>query len=336
MKGPMDKMEKKCLLASVTLHAFLVLVVLVGSAFIIPKTTPPFTDPVRMIPSILIDQALSGGGGNPDKPRTKEVQKGNSLLPPVPVAEKSTPKPEIKVAHHEPTPEPPKVRAEPVKPKSEKKVEKAEKPTPKDKVPKETAATKPSKTPSKLPTKDPKVAPLELTPVVRSSESKKKKAEEAARAAAEKERAEEDARQARIMARQVAETDARLASLLRKTAERVQAGFSDGTVVDPGGDGAAAYAPYGAFIKAIYDEEWKTSRSAFNEDYSTTVQITVSRDGRVLKALIVQRSGNPVMDKSVQKALDTVKTLPPFPEASKDSERVFMIDFNLKAKKLTG
>ena len=38
----------------------------------------------------------------------------------------------------------------------------------------------------------------------------------------------------------------------------------------------------------------------------------------------------------VQRAMDAVKKLPPFPESIKDSERSFTIEFNLKAKRLLG
>jgi TonB family protein len=58
----------------------------------------------------------------------------------------------------------------------------------------------------------------------------------------------------------------------------------------------------------------------------------VARDGRIIRATIVDRSGNRVLDLSVQKALDSVTKLPPFPEGSRDDQRTFTIDFNLKAK----
>jgi TonB family protein len=333
MKGPMDKMEKKCLLASVTLHAFLVIVVLVGSAFIIPKSTPPFSDPVRMIPSKLIDEAMSGGGGNPNVPRTDDVKKGNTTVAQPPVAETPAPvKHEIK-----PTPPPPPApKPEPVKPKAEKpKVEK-EKVASKEKLPKEPTPTKPSKTESKVPVKDAKNAPLELKPVVRDNDSKRK-AEESKRIAEQKSRADAEAREAREAAKKWSETNAKLAKALGKAADHLEEGFANGTKVDVApGPGGEAYANYGAFVQAIYDDAWDIFRDLASNDFATTVKVTIARDGTVTAARIVQRSGNPAMDKSVQKALDKVKFVHPFPEGSTDRERSFTIEFNLKAKRLYG
>ncbi|MDB6030045.1 MAG: putative TonB family protein [Verrucomicrobiales bacterium] len=331
----MEKMEKKCLLASVTLHAFLVIVVLVGSAFIIPKTTPPFNDPVRMIPSKLIDEALSGGGGNPNAPRTDDVKKGNTTVPQPPVAEIPAPvKHEIKST---PPPPAPAAKPEPVKPKPDKaKPEKVEKLASKEKPPKEPTPTKPSKTESKIPVKDAKNAPLELKPVVRENDSKRK-AEERKRTAEEKSRADAEAREARESAKRWAETNAKLAKALGKAADHLEEGFANGTKVDVDrGPGGEAYANYGAFVQAIYDDAWEIFRDLASNDFATTVKVTIARDGTVTGARIIQKSGNPAMDKSVQKALDKVKFVHPFPEGSTDRERSFTIEFNLKAKRLYG
>jgi len=58
----------------------------------------------------------------------------------------------------------------------------------------------------------------------------------------------------------------------------------------------------------------------------------VARDGSILSAEIVSRSGHREMDRSVDQALRLVSKLPPFPESARDSERTFLIRFNLEAK----
>ena len=49
----------------------------------------------------------------------------------------------------------------------------------------------------------------------------------------------------------------------------------------------------------------------------------------------IKSSGVPALDKSVQKTLNDVKSIVPFPEGAKDHERRFDINFNLKAKRLS-
>lgn len=333
----MDRMAKKCLFASATTHAFLVLIVFVGSAFLAPKNNPPAIDPVRLIPSKLIDEALSGGGGNPNLARTDDIKKGNTLVPQPPAAEKEPPvKEPVKAVA--PPPPPPKVeKAEPVKPKPTKttkvpdkpKTKEPEKVVKKEPPPKNAKATEPKAT-----SKDPKDEPLELKPTVRVNDARRK-AEEKAQAE-QKTRAEAQAREAREAARQWAESNTRLAKALGRVADHLEEGFASGTKVDVGGPGGVAYANYASFVQAIYDDAWETHQELSNNNFATVVKITIARDGTVIAARIVERSGNPAMDKSVQRALDKVKFVHPFPESARDSERTFTIEFNLKAKRLYG
>ena len=52
---------------------------------------------------------------------------------------------------------------------------------------------------------------------------------------------------------------------------------------------------------------------------------------------IIQRSGNRSLDRSVQRVLDQIKTIGlPFPESSREQERTYTIEFNLKVKRATG
>jgi len=64
--------------------------------------------------------------------------------------------------------------------------------------------------------------------------------------------------------------------------------------------------------------------------------VVISRDGTVVSARIIQPSGNAVLDKSVERAMLRVPTVPPFPEGAKDNERIYQINYNLKAKRSIG
>ena len=123
---------------------------------------------------------------------------------------------------------------------------------------------------------------------------------------------------------------------LAKTADHMLQGFESGTKVDVGGEGGEAYAGYASFVQAIYDDAWQMARDLSDDNFKTKVSVTISRDGTVTSARIIKHSGNSAMDKSVQKALDKVKFVQPFPAGSTDSERTFIINFNLEAKRLIG
>jgi TonB family protein len=62
----------------------------------------------------------------------------------------------------------------------------------------------------------------------------------------------------------------------------------------------------------------------------------VSSDGTVLSSEIMKSSGDSSVDDSVQRTLDRVTFIAPFPEGSTEKQKTFIINFNLKAKRLLG
>ena len=56
--------------------------------------------------------------------------------------------------------------------------------------------------------------------------------------------------------------------------------------------------------------------------------MTIDRNGRVLSARIIRRTGDAALDKSVQRALDKVRSVgKSFPSSSRDTKRTFTLDF---------
>ncbi|HZO85754.1 MAG TPA: TonB family protein [Verrucomicrobiae bacterium] len=289
----MDRLQKKCLVGSTCFHAFLALLLVVGSAFFVNKDRTQAMPKVRVVPTYLIDAALAGGGGNPKIAPSDDQEKGDTVkpLPPKPVVQQPPPpKPEPKIEQPQPKPE---VKPEPVKPKQ-----------PQNTV---AARTKPEASPE----------PLQLKPITRSNKEK-------------------------IEAQRQAETrdrNAKAAELAKKfgnVEQSLRSGFTKGTKVEVGGPGGQAYAGYDALVKAIYDDAWDVSDSLTDDDSTARVEIVIARAGHVISAKIIRRSGNSLLDKSVQRALDKVKFVAPFPEGSRDEQRTFTINFNLKAKRLLG
>src|SRR5688572_9141271 len=133
----MDRLQKKCFIASSGMHGVLVLVVIFGAAFFTPEKKAPPVETLTIIPAKLLDGVLSGGGGNP-KIAPSEAKIQGDTLNPVPTPPTPQP-PKPKVTEKPPQPKPPE-------PKSE-----TTKTIPKD----------PPKT-------TPKQAPIELTPVSKS------------------------------------------------------------------------------------------------------------------------------------------------------------------------
>ena len=297
----MDRLGKKCFVASCGMHIVLVLIVLFGAAFFTPEKKIPPVDNLTMIPSVLLENALAGGGGNPKIAPSDAKIKGDTLDP-VPV---------------QPTPVKPQV--EPPKPKV------TEPPPPKPPEPKKIETPKPttikpiSKDPPKTATK-PKDAPIELTPVSKTKTDREKARKEAEAKAQASEKAAQD----------------RLAKAIGNVRKNMTQGFTSGTAVDVHGPGGEAYASYRSFVFAAYDNAWLVKPDIANDESVVIAQVVIHRTGKIVSARIVDRSGNVAIDKSVQSALDRVDHLPPFPSSATDQERTFTIEFSLKAKRLVG
>jgi TonB family protein len=325
----MDRSQKKCLIASASLHGFLCLLLVFSSAFFVAKEKPTTFSKLQFVPSRFVEDAMAGGGGNPNIARTDDVQKGS------PDAPKQLINPPAQATRQQqPTPPPPAPDPEPVKPEPKR----AEKRTP------EPAATKPKTTPKPTEPAKPKIsdkpAPTkpridinaDLKQVTRTADDKRKQQEEAE--AREAQRQHNAAVAAANAARQ------QMARRFNQAAGDLQRGFATGTKVDVGGPGGAAYASYGAVVQQYYQDAWKSQTRLFNDlnddDFTATVEVVISREGRIIKARITDRSPNNVMNRCVQRALDSVSKLPPFPAFITDSERAFTIEFNLKTNRTTG
>ena len=60
------------------------------------------------------------------------------------------------------------------------------------------------------------------------------------------------------------------------------------------------------------------------------VSITVARDGRLLRAEVLEKSGIRELDDSVNEVIQRHRRLEPLPPGSSDSERTFRIKFRLE------
>jgi len=146
-------------------------------------------------------------------------------------------------------------------------------------------------------------------------------------AAAEQAKAEREAKRLR---------DQKLKAI--QTAVRsIKANATAATVVDTSpGTASVSYANYASVVKSIYEAAWTPPDDASSDDANVKVSVTISNDGRVLDAHVIDASGDAQVDGSVRRTLDKVNFIAPFPEGAKEKERTFKINFNLKAKRMFG
>jgi TonB family protein len=305
----MDRLQKKCLFASTGTHVFLACLLVFGSAFFVPSQKPVDTSKMSkltMIPGKLVDDLLSGGGGNPNIKDTGERIKGETtrtVEPPAPKPEPPAPKP----VEAKPTPPAPKPQVTPpptVKP-----------------LPLVPVVRNPGKDQAKVTPKDPKDSDI------------LKNLKPATLTAAEKARQKAEAEAKELAAADAKRREA-IAKAFNSATSGLRAGFTDGTAIEVHGQGGEAYANYAQFVREVYENAWLVPTDFLDENETTKVSIVIDRSGNVLSSKIEKNSGNRSLDRSVQRALDSVKFVAPFPPESKDQKRTFTINFNLKSKLL--
>jgi|SRR5882762_3198876 len=292
----MNRLQKKCFIGSAGMHLLLVVILFVGPAFLTSKSKVDDPPPLDFVPWKTVD-ALVSGGGNPN------------ARPPV-----VTPTP--------PAPAPPVVNPTPPPLTPEKPPEKVKDPEPpKDPVKEFTKSKADPESFEMSKTHKPKL-PNVSTTIVKPKQDTRKTSRQL-------ESPEQDRANAQRRA---------IASAISRTARSLRDDLSPSTTVDtnygPGG-GGEAYANYAQVVKSIYQREWVLPDTAA-DDAITKVKVTIASDGRVISAEVLRTSGDGSVDKSVQRTLDRVTFIAPFPEGSKDKERTYTINFSLKAKRLLG
>jgi TonB family protein len=310
----MNRLQKKCLFASVALHGLLAGVIVVGPAFLPRKPQPPNLPILTVIPNKLIDEAFYGGG-NP-----------NGRLPAVqpPVQQPTPPAPAPEPAPPQPTPAPQPEPAPPA-PKAE---------TPRKKEPAPPAEeVKPAGKEA-----DDKPAPSKSAIKV-SPDLTRRKPGEGTSSPKSPVRVGSPT-QSRAEARAASQAAARLQSGVSSAVVRLFSNLSSGTSIEPFGPGGGGevYANWYQAVMSLYDTAWLDPAQVSNELSTVRVKVTVARDGKVISDPIVKGSGIRALDQSVQEALDRVRAqgLPALPESATESERTFYINFDLHSKRKLG
>ena len=286
----MNRLQKKCLIATTGFHLLLVLTIVFGAAFFTSRPKPDETQLLDVIPPNLIDAALSSGVKNAQPP---------APTPPQPVQQpQPTPQP--------PQPKPPEPKPEPVKP------------------------VEPVKPPEKLSPDDLKA----VEPVEKPAKPAPKKPEISLKLVEKK---------IPKVAPDTSDADARAAAAAKKRAAAfakalasIKSNSSSATTVDMPGASSVSYANYASVVKSIYEQAWTPPDDTASDDANTKVSVTIGSDGTVISSRILNPSGDSRVDGSVQRTLDRVNFIAPFPDGAREKERTFIINFNLKAKRMLG
>ena len=105
--------------------------------------------------------------------------------------------------------------------------------------------------------------------------------------------------------------------------------LSAGIKVNVSGANAAAFTSYAQYVVSVYRRTWEPLiPKTLARSRVAVVSVTVDRTGKVVSARVVRKTGDAALDRSVQSALDRVRSIgKPFPSGSNDSKRTFTLDF---------
>jgi TonB family protein len=290
----MNRLQKKCLIATAGFHLLLLVILLVGPGFFTAKPKMDDTQVLEVIPANLIDAAFSSG--------VKAAQ------PPPPTSIVKPPEPQ---PQPQPTPEPPKpvVKPEPVKQPDPEPVKPPEKLPPDDLKPVVKPLTKPPE----------HIIKPDLKPIVRKTPPKDTDNSAAEAEAKEQKRLRDQKQKAFLNA-----------------ARSIKENSSSATTVEMPGASSVSYASYASVVKSIYTQAWTPPDDTTSDDANVRVSVVIGRDGSVITSRVLTPSGDASVDRSVQRTLDRVTFIAPFPDGSKEKEKTFIINFNLKSKRMLG
>ena len=304
----MNPLQKKCVIATAGFHLLLLVILFLGPGFFNRQPPPDSLPTLKIIPANAVESTLnSGSTASTPAPVTPTPPTPVVTPPPEPTPTPPTPEPAKPVVTPEPAPQPkPQPEVQPTKP-----VE--------PDVP-----DKPDDTP------DPKPAPkpvkhheITLTLVDHVVPKKHVRDTTAADADAAEEKAERAAAHRRALA-------------ISRLTDSIDHNLTSSTDVSVPGPGSQSYANYGQIVKSIYENAWNPPDSADSDEASPKVRVVISRDGSVISAHIITPSGDKALDDSVQRTLDRVTFIHAFPDGATENERSYIINFNLKAKRMLG
>jgi TonB family protein len=88
---------------------------------------------------------------------------------------------------------------------------------------------------------------------------------------------------------------------------------------------------YEQIVKDTYTRYWHAAGTEANQEPATTaVRVIIASDGRVIQKEIFKASGDPTLDRSVQRVLADVAVIAPFGDGVREKQRTYTINFHLR------
>jgi TonB family protein len=117
--------------------------------------------------------------------------------------------------------------------------------------------------------------------------------------------------------------------VINNTVKNLSKELSSSTKIDMPGNASASYASYASVIKTVYDRALlpHVPSEVANKSEKTEVKIVIGSDGTVISSEIISPSGDPAWDNSVQRTLDSVTFVAPFPDGATEKERTYTLGF---------
>jgi TonB family protein len=273
----MNRLQKKCVIATASFHLLLLVILFVGPAFFWSREKPDTSPVLEMISPVLVDTASTGVQSPPPPPAPTPI-----ITPPQPP---TPPAPQPVV---QPAPAPQPTIAE--------RVEKFFTPEPAKSVPATT----------EIQPHTPKINLTLTTHIVPKNNSTPNK------------------------------TTPDNSKAINSALTALRNNLSHATEIAPVGNSSTAAANYAQVVKSIYEQAWILPDDMTSDAANTKVRVTISSDGTVVSAKIITPSGDAKLDASVQRTLERVQVIAPFPPGSTDTERTYIINFNPQIKRMLG
>lgn len=310
----MSRLNKKCFIASASVHSLLLVLLLVGPAFVSEQALPDNLQILDFVPLKTVDDLVSGGG-NPN------AQSASATL--------------TQPIQPQPTTPPPPKQAEP-EPKQPEPKQPDPKPEPKEPAPKKQREPAPEPEPAKAPErqKEPDPDSLELNQKAKPKLPKISTELVTRKNEADKKAKEARAAEARRREREAAVARKQIASAIGSLANNLESGLSSSTTIElrgPGG-GGIPYANFLQAVKSIYSRAWIVPPEVTDENATAEAAVVIARDGTVLSFRITKSSRNAEVDRSVD-ALDRISHAVPLPDNAREDERTVTIKFNVRARR---
>jgi TonB family protein len=296
----MDRLQKKCFVASTGFHLLLLVILLVGSAFvasrdkagdIVSRSTLNGTRVLDYVAPATVDNALAGARDPHEGPQLATLDTRPT-------------------AHSAPVTRPDLMRQttpprQPLK----------DLPLP----------TNPGKSPQPTSDRLPKKPSFDFTPITRPSLQSQESAHTRPL----------DGEQQPDHGQQVAAWQRDASAALSGALKRLASARSGSAAFEwpASGAGAAPYSDFYERVKSVYSHAWIVPDGVNDERATVGVSVTIARDGRVVSARIMRTSGNPPVDHSVQATLDRVNYAAALPEGAAESQRTIIINFNVAASR---